>query len=142
MIGLGAAGAVVSRRLVIAIGKGVVKANNPTMLMENGGPLKFTEKSLELEKRKATTGKVVPSNQFLEEEKLTIQKKMSSLVVEHSIPKELIVNLDQILLSYVTSGKYTYDTRGAKTVPVKDIDGKRQITATLSQCQWKFYQFK
>ena len=43
MIGTGVAGAVISRRLVIAIGKGVVKSNNPTMLMENGGPLELTE---------------------------------------------------------------------------------------------------
>ena len=50
-------------RLVIAIRKGVAKANNPTMLMENGGPLKLSEdwgrvslKSLEWTERKGTTG--------------------------------------------------------------------------------------
>ena len=58
----------VSRRLVILIAKGVVKANNPITLMENGGPLELTEdwargviKSEEWSRRKGTTGKVKPS---------------------------------------------------------------------------------
>ena len=68
------------------------------------------------------------SKQYLEEGKLTFQKKISSLVVEHSIPKELIINVDQIPLSHFTRNIYTWDLRGAKTVPVKGIDDKRQIT--------------
>lgn len=43
MVGTRAVGAVISSCLVIAIGNGVVKSNNPTMLMENGSPLEFTE---------------------------------------------------------------------------------------------------
>ena len=60
---------------------------------------------LEWPKRKGTTGKVEPSKQFLEEEKLTFKKKTSSLVVDYSIPKEHIINLDKTLFSYVTSNK-------------------------------------
>ena len=48
------------------------------------------------------------------------------------IPKQLIVNLDQAPLSYVSHSKYTFDVKGVKTVPIKGIDGKRQITATFS----------
>ena len=43
MIGTRAAGTVISRRLVIPIGQGVVKGNNATMLMENGDLLGLTE---------------------------------------------------------------------------------------------------
>ena len=72
MIGTGVAGAVISRRLVIAIGKGVVKSNNPTMLMENGGPLELTEdwargvlKSLEWKSEKQRQERWSPRSNFL-----------------------------------------------------------------------------
>ena len=52
-------------------------------------------------KRKGTTGKIEPSKQFLLEEELTFQKKISGVVFEHDIPKELIINLDRTPLSYV-----------------------------------------
>ena len=44
-------------------------------------------------KRTGTTGKVEPSERFLLEEKLTFQKKISGVIFEHDIPKELIINL-------------------------------------------------
>lgn len=77
VVGTRAVGAVISSCLVIAIGNGVVKSNNPTMLMENGSPLELTEdrtrgvlKSLKWTKRKQTTGKMEPSKQLHEEENL------------------------------------------------------------------------
>ena len=41
------------------------------------------------------------------------------------MPKELILNLDQTPLSYVSPGKYTFNPKGAETVPIKGIDDKR-----------------
>ena len=35
-------------------------------------------------------------------------------------------------MSYISPGKYTFDAKGAKTVPIKGIDDKRQITATFT----------
>ena len=87
---------------------------------------------MEWSKRKCTTGKIEPSKQFLLEEKLTFQKRIASIIEEHDIPKELILNLDQTPLSYVSPGKYTFNPKGAKTVPIKGIDDKRQITATFT----------
>ena len=34
--------------------------------------------------------------------------------------------------SYVSPGKYTIDLKGSKTVPIKGVDDKRQITATFT----------
>ena len=64
-------GGVNSQKMVIAIGNGVIKA-----------------------KRKGTTGKVGPSQQFLDEEKLTFQRNISTIIEDHDIPKDLILNLD------------------------------------------------
>ena len=75
-------------------------------------------------KRKSSTGKIELSKQFLLEEKLTFQKKISGVIFEYDIPKELIINLDQTPLSYVSPGKYTFTIKG--------IDDKRQITTTFA----------
>ena len=72
------------------------------------------------------------SQQFRLEERLTFQKKTSGAIFYYDIPKELIVNLDQTPLSYVSPFKYTFSVKGVKTVPIKGIDDKRQITATFA----------
>ena len=83
-------------------------------------------------KRKGTTGNVETSQQFLDEEKLTFQRNISTIYEDHDIPKDSISNLDQTPLSYVSPGKYTFNPKGAKTVPIKGVDDKRQITTTFS----------
>ena len=88
-------------------------------------PMKWT-------KRKGTTGKVEPSQQFFDEEKLTFQRNISTIIEDHDIPKDLILNLDQTPLSYVSPGKYIFNLKRAKTVPTKGVDEKRQITATFA----------
>ena len=88
--------------------------------------------SLNLSKRKGTTGKVDPSEQFLGEEKLTFQRNIALAVKEHYIPGDLVITLDQTPLSYVSPGKYTFHQRGVKNVPINGVDGKRQITGTFA----------
>ena len=99
MIGTRAARAAISRRIEMAIGNGVVRSNSPTLLKENGGSLELTKdwargviKSMNCTKKKGTTAKIELSKQFLLEEKLTFQKKISSVIFEHDIPKELIID--------------------------------------------------
>ena len=87
---------------------------------------------MEWSKRKGTTGKIKPSKQFLLEEKLTFQRRITSIIEEHDILKELILNLDQTSLSYVSPGKYTFNPKDAKAVPIKGVDDKRQITTTFT----------
>ena len=46
-------------------------------------------------------------------------------------PLEFVLNLDQTTLSYSNFKKYTFDLKGSKTVPIKGVEDKRQITATF-----------
>ena len=64
IIGSRLAGTVFSRKMVVAIGTGVVKANEPKILREFGGSLELIEgwarnvlKGMDWVKRKGTTGK-------------------------------------------------------------------------------------
>ena len=93
MIGTRAAGTAISRRIAIAIGNGMVKSSNPILLRKNAGSLQLTEdwargvlKSMNWVKRKGTTGKTELSRQFLLEEKLTFQMKISGAIFYHGIP--------------------------------------------------------
>ena len=138
-IGTRAAGGVINRKQILNIEKGVVRANNPNAFKEFGGSLDLTDrwardvlKQLKWSKRKRITGKGDPSPQFLAQEKLTFQRIISTAILEHHIPPPLVVNLDQIPLSYVSPGKYTFSFKGAKNVPIKGVEDKRQITAIFA----------
>ena len=133
------AGGVISRKMFIAIGTGVIKANCPSKLKEFGGHIALTEswargvlKSMKWSKRKGATGKIEPIKQFLLEEELTFQRRIASIIGEHGIPKERILNLNQTPLPYVSRGKYTFNSKYSKRVHIKGIDDNRQITATFT----------
>ena len=79
---------------------------------------------------KRTTGKVEPSIQFLNEEKLTFQMGIARLIIKHDIPSKMVLNIDLTPLAYVSPGKFTFAPKGSTTVPIKWVDDKRQITAT------------
>ena len=120
------AGTVISRKMVVAIVTGVVKANESKILRELRGSPQLIEgwaqnvlKVMYWVKRKGTTAKIEPFPKFLEKEKFTFQRAISKFVSDHYIPLELALSLDQSLLSYVSPGKYTFDLKGSKTVPVK-----------------------
>ena len=89
-------------------------------------------KSMEWVKRKGTTGKTEPSEKFLEEERFSYQQEISKLVLDHDMPLDLVLNLDQTPLSYVSPGKYTFCLKGTTTAPIKGVNDKRQI----SHCHW------
>ena len=107
---------IINRRQLMIIATVMVRANNPNLLTEYGGDLVLTDKlakgvleKLMWSKRKGNTGKVVPSLQFLAEKKFTFQGNISALVSEHDIPPSLIIiNIEQTLLSYVNTKKYTF----------------------------------
>ena len=137
IIGIRLTGAVISRKMVISIGNGTLKANDPNSLSEFGGGITLTNnwakgvlKSMDWVKRKGTTGKVEPSAQFLE--KFIFQRAISTVLYNHDIPADLVINLDQTPLSYVSPGKYTFIFKGAKNVLIKSVDDKRQVTATFA----------
>ena len=83
------AGGAISRKMVIAIGTGVIKSNCPSKLKDFEGLIALTEgwargvlKSIGWSKRKGTTGKIKPSKQFLLEEKLIYQRRIASIIEE------------------------------------------------------------
>ena len=58
---------------------------------------------------------------------------IGDICIEHQIPDELIVNIDQTPSKYVATGKVTMAKNGSRHVSRKGADNKRQVTATLSE---------
>ena len=54
-----------------------------------------------------------------------------NIIKEHDIPPELVLNADQTPPSYVSVGKSTMTERGEKSVPIKGLTDKRNITLTF-----------
>lgn len=50
----------------------------------------------------------------------------------YSIPADLVINADQTPSSYVSVGKQTMAAHGARSVPIKGLTDKRNITLTFA----------
>ena len=96
-------GAPISYNVINAIAKGIVVANDRTMLVEHGGYLQFTDNwarnvlnevqrlETKMVKRMATTSKIPVAPGLLKEEQLTFQRKIQALIKWHCIPKDLVL---------------------------------------------------
>ena len=101
-------------------------------LVQQEGCARNVLKYMDWVKRKCITGKVEPCAKFSQEEKFPFQRSIFKFASEHDIPLDLVLNLDQTALSYISPGRHTFDLKGSTTVPVKGVDDKRQITATFT----------
>ena len=93
-------GAVINYNIMKAIALGIVKANDRTLLVENGGSLEFGRKwcesikrRLDFVKRKATTAKPLLALGLIKEVGLTFYNDTNEIVHVHKIPDELIINI-------------------------------------------------
>ena len=71
------------------------------------------------------------SPRYSEYEIKQLSKVISKVVYEHDIPSELIINLDQTSLSYISPGKYTINIKVAE---------KRSMTNARLQLHLKCLQ--
>ena len=133
-----ATGSVVNTTVVIAAATGIVKAKDPSILLENGGYLDLSKEwaqrlmsRMGLVKRKGSTAAKITAESFdrLKEQFLTDIETISKF---ENIPKELVINWDQTAVKYVPVSNWTQEFKGSKRVPIVGIDDKRQITATLT----------
>lgn len=66
------------------------------------------------------------------ENRYTFLSSIFETVEQYSIPFEMILNADQTPSSYVSVGKMTMAKRGEKSVPIKGLTDKRNITLTFA----------
>ena len=78
-----------------------------------------------------TTGRPPVSRGLYAESRLMYLQDISEKMKKFSIPPELVLNADQTPSNYVPVGTMTMSKRGEKSVPVKGLSDKRNITLTF-----------
>jgi len=124
----------INTRIVKALAKGVVIAQDRTLLRENGGGIDISRdwalsimKRMNLVKRRgSSTAK--PEIKDLDEKKAKFLKDIKTLVDKHRIPPELIINYDHTGVHLVPVSRWTMAEKGSDKVEIIGLDDKREIT--------------
>ena len=137
-------GAPVTGEVINSVAKGIIVANDRSILLEHGGYLslditwgrnvlyRMEKEGKKMCRRKATTEKIPIAPGLLKESKLNFQRKIKTEVQKYSIPDDLIINFDQTPLTYVCSPNHTLHVKGGKSVPLIGKGKSKQITGTFS----------
>ena len=122
---------------MIAIVKGIVIANDRTILKENGGTIELENKwcksiikQIGFVKHKCTTAKPVIAPGLISEIEHIFCYSNNEIVKLHEIPPERVINLDQIFLPFILISKYTLGIKGTARVSVPGTADYCQITGT------------
>ena len=73
--------------------------------------------------------------QYLSEYMMSAADNISEIaqkMKKYSIPADLVLNADQTPISYMSVGKQTMVTHGARFVPIKGLTDKRNLTLTFA----------
>ena len=110
----------------------------PEMLEKNGGSITLTTKwargvlkSLDWVNRRYTTAKKEMNPALYKELSFSWKRKIANAIFENKIQKEIILNFDQTSLGLTAPNKSTFTGKGVHSVPIANVDDKRQITATF-----------
>ena len=85
-------------------------------------------KRMGLVRRMATTSRPPVPKGLYDEARLQYLRDIEKAMKTYSIPPELVLNSDQTPSSYISVGRSTMASRGAKTVAIKGFTDKRNIT--------------
>ena len=125
------AGVVINFHTVAGLATGIVLANDRTLLKQNGGTVKFTVGWCQSIFRRFSNPKPLIAPGLIKEIGI-FYKEIRQLVKCFNIPKELVINIDQIQLPFVLVISYTMENKCNQCVPVAGTTDYRQITGTFS----------
>ena len=130
-------GTSVTSSVTNVVPKGIVQANDRTLLVENGGHLSLSNDWARkvlygMTRRIATTTRIPVAPALLAEAKLDFQLEIRQLQSWHDIPDNLIINFDQTLLPCVVTGNSTLNEKDAKSVTLQGKGKKKEITAAFA----------
>ena len=63
---------------------------------------------------------------------LPFKKSTATVVYDHDIPSDHVINLDRAPIFCVFPEKYTFNLNGVTNVPIKNANDKKQITTTFT----------
>lgn len=121
---------------VLAVIRGTIATMRPSLLEEARFGLHFARvmvaRNLGWSWRRGTTAAQKLPLDWTEKQ-LDMAARLASLVFEHDVPPELVLNWDQTGVWLMpTSGSCTYDQRGRKSIAITGADNKEAITAVVA----------
>ena len=129
-------GGAVSSRIALTAARGIVQKCNPSLLVQNGGPVELNTfwahslmKKMKFVQRKATTSKSKSTFTDFAVKKAEFLDAVAEAVVMEEIAAELVLNWDQTGMKLVPSSVWTMDRQGERCVEMVGVNDKRQITA-------------
>ncbi|XP_057303392.1 uncharacterized protein LOC130640840 [Hydractinia symbiolongicarpus] len=134
LIALRNRGGVVSRTVATAAAKALISRNPQFELghikIDNSWA-KSLFKRMGFKKRMKTTSKVEITEGAKKECELLFLHDIVSTIEQHSIPHQLVMNLDQTALKFVPRMNHTMAKKGSSSVPIVGSSDKRCLTGTF-----------
>ena len=104
----------------------------PEKLWKNSGSIIFSVKwarrilnSMDWIKHRGTAAKRTMNPALYDELSFSWKEDIANLMLQHNIPEEPILNLDQTPLGFTSASKLTFAPIGSKKVPISNINDKR-----------------
>ena len=128
-------GGVVNGSVISAAAKGLIRSN-PSLhqrynSFEPRGWIQSIYRRCNFSRRAGTTTRSPVPRGMYEECKLSFLTDIDKCINKHNIPPELVLNADQIPSLYVSVGRMTMAEKNSKSVPIKGLTDKRNITLTF-----------
>ena len=124
--GIRLAGGIVNHRIVISAALGIVKHNDKSLLAEHGGPVSLTRTWAEsllsrmgyIRRKETKAARKLPES--FPEVKADFLQRIKSVVSQHNIPDDMIINFDQTGVPIVPVSNWTMDACGSKQVKLQN----------------------
>ena len=132
------AGGTVNKLVVYGVLMGLIKSDLARYgryldFVITNGWLQSLYKRMNLTRRMVTTSRPVITQSMWLEVKAKFLHDIVSAVIEHKVPDELIINVDQTPSKYVPIENVTMAEKNCKHIPRKGGNDKRAITVTLAE---------
>lgn len=131
------AGAPVSKAIIGWTVRSVLELREPSLLAESHFKVsaswisKWARSALGWRWRKSTTAaQKLPLD--WQQQGVQMAKRLAAQMEMYSVHSSLVINLDQTGVHLVPASFWTYEQKGASSVPIVGAEDKRQITAVLA----------
>ena len=123
---LSSGGSIISGAVISGAIHGILSVEDSSKLADNGGNIDVNDRSIiqrmykryGLVKRRGTSGRAYIDIDEMNRTKSQFVKEIEKLVIDNSIPAELIINYDETGLPICPVGDYTMDVKGATNVHI------------------------
>ena len=122
----------VSYQIAITVATVLMERSSHPHIRSQRPPRVTSARSLNWNQRARTTSKVSIPTGAQKEAELLFLNDIVAMIETHTIPHELVLNLDQTPSKYINTSRFTMAPKGTKKMAKAGSEDKRAITATFT----------